>query len=201
MFTKSRHLSLSWAILIRFTPFRCISTRCILPLSSFLRFGLPQGLFQPFSPTKPCKHPPPHTHTHTSTVTKFSLITRIMSGLGNKLRSSSLYSALLLLGPFCAQKHVSSSASFSWALSAYNIPLMSVANVYNNSNCSWSCSFDFSPSLVSLTLPSGALQNKASDSDPLQILTKITTDYVHIYSTLIDKLIIIQSQKSISLSR
>jgi hypothetical protein len=70
---------------------------------------------------------------------------------------------------------------------------MLVANAYNKSNCGWSCPFDFSPSLVSFTLSSGAFQNKASDSD--QILTKITTDYVLIYSTLIDKLItIIQSQ-------
>jgi hypothetical protein len=45
VFTTSLHWSLSWAIWIQSTPSHPISLRSILILSTYLRLGLPSGLF------------------------------------------------------------------------------------------------------------------------------------------------------------
>jgi len=50
--TIARHLSLSWASSIQFIPPHPTSWRFILILSSYLRLGLPSGLFSSGFPTK-----------------------------------------------------------------------------------------------------------------------------------------------------
>ena len=54
VFTSSRHLSPSWAISIQSIPPHPTSWRAILILPSYLRLGLPTGLFTQVSPPKTC---------------------------------------------------------------------------------------------------------------------------------------------------
>jgi hypothetical protein len=51
VFTRALHWSLSWAMSIQTTPSRPISLRSILILSTYLRLGLPSGLFPSGFPT------------------------------------------------------------------------------------------------------------------------------------------------------
>jgi hypothetical protein len=52
VFTRARHWSLAWAIWIQFTLSLLVSLKPILILSSYLRLGLPSGLFPLGYPTK-----------------------------------------------------------------------------------------------------------------------------------------------------
>jgi hypothetical protein len=83
MLTRARHWSLPWARCIQFTSAHPLSPRSIIILFSYLRLGLPSGLFPSGFPTKILYalliSPLPvtwltylvkihkHTHTHTHT--------------------------------------------------------------------------------------------------------------------------------------
>ena len=88
-FTSARHLSLSWAISIQFTPPHPTFWRFILILSSHLSLGLPSGLYPSGFPTKALYTPllSPIPATCPAHLILPNLITRTI--LGEKYRSLS----------------------------------------------------------------------------------------------------------------
>ena len=74
-FTSVRHLSLSWASPIQSTYPHPTSWRSILVLSTYLRLGLPSGLFPSGFPTKTLYTPSPHPYaTHAQPISFFSIL-------------------------------------------------------------------------------------------------------------------------------
>jgi hypothetical protein len=77
-FTSARHLSVSWTSPIQSTPPHLTSWRSILILSSYLRLGLPSGLFPSGFPTKPYTRPsPPPPALHAAPISFFSILSPV----------------------------------------------------------------------------------------------------------------------------
>jgi len=93
-FTRSRHLSLFWAIPPQSLPLHSTSWGSILILSSHLRLGLPSGLVPSDFSTKSL-HAPPSPPIHATCVASFILrdwFTRIIFGEEYRSLNSSLCS-------------------------------------------------------------------------------------------------------------
>ena len=95
-FTRTLHLSLSWASSIQSTPPHPTSWRSILILPSHLHLGLPSGLFPSGFPTKTLYTPllSPIRYTCPAHLTLLDFITRTMIGEEYISLNSSLYSFL-----------------------------------------------------------------------------------------------------------
>ena len=73
--TSVRHLSLSWANPIQSIYPHLTSWRSILILSTYLRLGLPSGLFPSGFPTKTLYTPSPHPYApHAQPISFFSIL-------------------------------------------------------------------------------------------------------------------------------
>jgi hypothetical protein len=107
VFKTAHHGSLSWARSIQSIPSHPISLRSVLILSSYLRLGLPSGIFLSGSPTNVLYAflVSPIRATCLAHLIRLDLLIIIISGEQYKLWSSSLYSFLQspvtssLLGP------------------------------------------------------------------------------------------------------
>jgi hypothetical protein len=134
IYTRARHLSLSWARSIQSAPPHPTSQRSILILSSHLCLGLPSGLHPSGFSTKALYVPllPPYV-PHVLPISVFLTWSPewcLVRSTEHKALCYAVFSTPLLPHPSWAQ--ISSSALYSQKPSAYIPPSMWVTNFHNH---------------------------------------------------------------------